>query len=261
MPYAVVMMTNVLDNDHPPTGVPHANAETPEQKFTVVRPTPDTHVVYETRIMAKSDKFGSDIALANRLGVPLRIAGCSGFHAPYYNKVTAVLGVVVDPTDPLFGEFVASRWRPIITNETVVLFRKDGEDFDEKQAEALHEYCSTQLQPLYVEIATMRNEGEDIRGLVAQVLEKMTPEAYAKFWEEYRDEQMKVLTNGDWAELKCPVQLEKDYRAKNCGACGGKDGKGGSALLQCAKCRKVKYYSKECQKKDWNDHKITCKAA
>eukprot|EP00752_Nemacystus_decipiens_P011513 g10223.t1 len=39
-----------------------------------------------------------------------------------------------------------------------------------------------------------------------------------------------------------------------------KCGKGGTGLMMCARCRKVAYCSKECQRLDWKVHKRTCSA-
>ena len=38
-----------------------------------------------------------------------------------------------------------------------------------------------------------------------------------------------------------------------CRACGKKDD-----VKKCSKCKKVSYCGKECQKKDWKDHKRSC---
>ena len=45
-----------------------------------------------------------------------------------------------------------------------------------------------------------------------------------------------------------------------CGGCGAKAGKDGALLLLCAKCKKRKYCSRECQAKNWKLHKKMCEA-
>lgn len=42
--------------------------------------------------------------------------------------------------------------------------------------------------------------------------------------------------------------------AAGCGKCG----KGGKALMKCARCLKVAYCSKDCQRLDWKAHKRAC---
>ncbi|KAF2660957.1 hypothetical protein K491DRAFT_687773 [Lophiostoma macrostomum CBS 122681] len=44
-----------------------------------------------------------------------------------------------------------------------------------------------------------------------------------------------------------------------CRACGKDEKDDGSDLLQCSRCKKAKYCSRECQKRDWKMHKATCK--
>lgn len=43
-----------------------------------------------------------------------------------------------------------------------------------------------------------------------------------------------------------------------CAACGKKKQADGSNLLSCARCKKVKYCSRECQRADWKAHKRIC---
>ncbi|KAI1161159.1 hypothetical protein F5B18DRAFT_674905 [Nemania serpens] len=43
-----------------------------------------------------------------------------------------------------------------------------------------------------------------------------------------------------------------------CASCGKNKQADGSALMNCARCRKVKYCSRECQRKDWKAHKSAC---
>ncbi|KAI0804899.1 hypothetical protein GGR55DRAFT_690858 [Xylaria sp. FL0064] len=44
-----------------------------------------------------------------------------------------------------------------------------------------------------------------------------------------------------------------------CASCGKKKQTDGSGLLNCARCMKVKYCSRECQRTDWKAHKSVCK--
>lgn len=44
-----------------------------------------------------------------------------------------------------------------------------------------------------------------------------------------------------------------------CASCGKNNQAGGSGLLNCARCMKVKYCSRECQRMDWKAHKSVCK--
>ena len=43
--------------------------------------------------------------------------------------------------------------------------------------------------------------------------------------------------------------------AKKCNVCQQEEGE----LLRCSRCKKVYYCGQECQKKDWAEHKQTCK--
>lgn len=43
-----------------------------------------------------------------------------------------------------------------------------------------------------------------------------------------------------------------------CNRCGKEKQDSGKSLLNCAKCRKTKYCSAECQKTDWKEHKKSC---
>lgn len=46
-----------------------------------------------------------------------------------------------------------------------------------------------------------------------------------------------------------------DEIKKKCYYCGNSGGK----LSYCSRCRMIKYCNKECQIKDWTNHKKTCK--
>lgn len=51
----------------------------------------------------------------------------------------------------------------------------------------------------------------------------------------------------------------KLHKPDVCAECSASHGKGGSALLQCARCKDRKYCSSVCQTKHWNIHKKLCK--
>ncbi|KAK4169848.1 hypothetical protein QBC43DRAFT_38684 [Cladorrhinum sp. PSN259] len=50
----------------------------------------------------------------------------------------------------------------------------------------------------------------------------------------------------------------KTAAASGCEKCGDKISKNGQELKACAKCRSVRYCSRECQKADWKAHKKNC---
>jgi hypothetical protein len=53
------------------------------------------------------------------------------------------------------------------------------------------------------------------------------------------------------------IKIVKDKYV--CITCGAKEGEKGRDLLRCGKCKKVHYCCKECQVKDWKNHKQLCK--
>ncbi|KIW10340.1 hypothetical protein PV08_11302 [Exophiala spinifera] len=53
-------------------------------------------------------------------------------------------------------------------------------------------------------------------------------------------------------------QEAEEHQAKACNSCGRDEAVNGSGLLSCARCRKVRYCSKECQRVDWKKHKANC---
>jgi hypothetical protein len=48
---------------------------------------------------------------------------------------------------------------------------------------------------------------------------------------------------------------------KTCGKLNAELSKEEKKLKTCSKCKRVAYCSKECQKKDWEDHKKDCRPA
>lgn len=58
------------------------------------------------------------------------------------------------------------------------------------------------------------------------------------------------------AEKFSAKPLKTGPAAVRCKQCG----KGGNALMTCARCRKVAYCSKDCQRLNWKTHKCICSA-
>ncbi|KAK4541986.1 hypothetical protein LTR36_007186 [Oleoguttula mirabilis] len=261
----------------PPTSVTRAQRDREQtgQIATLIRPSDvyakavceDIEVVKDLDFAALA---GIAIPLAHSLGIPLRLACMANIatsvNVPNYNEnyVTSLLGVVVDPEDARFGEYVPERF--VKTREgSVMLFRSDGKDFGQEQAEALLAYCGAELEMVYDVIPKMRAAGIDAKAVAKGVAAKaLTPAAYTKFWEAYRGEKLKA--DMDWEGLECPAvvqggQAEQGGGSEDvCGACTAEEGKGGSPLLQCGRCKTQRYCSKECQRKDWRAHKVGCAA-
>ena len=57
-----------------------------------------------------------------------------------------------------------------------------------------------------------------------------------------------------------PTEVSGTSSTETCGFCGAKPSES-SRLLNCGRCKKIKYCSKECQKNHWKQHKPSCKAA
>jgi tetratricopeptide (TPR) repeat protein len=62
------------------------------------------------------------------------------------------------------------------------------------------------------------------------------------------------------AELRTMRQVVRETTVKNCECCNKTDKHEGTSLSTCSRCRVVRYCSPECQKKDWAEHKLACKA-
>ena len=61
----------------------------------------------------------------------------------------------------------------------------------------------------------------------------------------------------DYSKLEDEAEASK---AEACRVCRRSKKADGSGLLNCARCSRVKYCSRECQRADWKSHKGTCKA-
>lgn len=71
-----------------------------------------------------------------------------------------------------------------------------------------------------------------------------------------------VIVNPDLKEISNPAgRTEWDTtEEKICLTCKARGGVENGQLLICTRCRKATYCSKSCQKKDWKQHKIICRA-
>lgn len=194
----------------------------------------------------------SDLSLPHALGIPLKGIGLGDQEIfPARNREAECLTLLVDPKDPGFG--FADR----TTVGSLLVCRKDGTPFNCQQMDVLQAYSAHRLHEVF-DAPQRKERGEvvDAEEIAGRLL---TPEAFVEYFEEYKKEMVK--TDASWAKVKCPVQLPAKYGVEVCGACGGKEGKEGAVLLQCAKCKGQKYCSKECQKEDWKRHKSGCVAS
>lgn len=75
------------------------------------------------------------------------------------------------------------------------------------------------------------------------------------FWAPFADDVYRPDLSGGNSMSAKPQARKKS----GCVTCGNAKGKEGGNLLNCAKCMKVKYCSRECQRADWNAHKVVCR--
>jgi tetratricopeptide (TPR) repeat protein len=68
--------------------------------------------------------------------------------------------------------------------------------------------------------------------------------------------KMKMLTGHQNPGNRMVQSAKAEEVCQNCGKGGGGPGK---VLLQCSRCKKVKYCDRDCQKENWKDHKKNCK--
>jgi hypothetical protein len=71
-----------------------------------------------------------------------------------------------------------------------------------------------------------------------------------------------------WRESSIPLDLGEGSNLKfksgekvngsSCCVCNAKEAKSGEKLMQCIRCKKATYCSRECQRKDWKQHKVHC---
>ncbi|KAK4540446.1 hypothetical protein LTR36_009192 [Oleoguttula mirabilis] len=136
-----------------------------------------------------------------------------------------------------------------------MLFRRNGVDSEHRHAEAQLSYCAGELGELY-EIPKNKLIGQDLRAAKARVMEKLRPEAFAKYWEAFRKD--KVRFDRHWEDLECPVKVS-GFAVDVCGGCGADEDES-MRLMQCARCKKQKYCTRQCKRKDWEVHKLDCEA-
>jgi len=74
------------------------------------------------------------------------------------------------------------------------------------------------------------------------------------FWAPFADD----MYSPDLGE-KNVADVKKSSVEVGCASCGKNKQADGGGLLNCARCMKVKYCSRECQRTDWKTHKSVCK--
>ncbi|KAI1746842.1 hypothetical protein F4782DRAFT_552975 [Xylaria castorea] len=77
----------------------------------------------------------------------------------------------------------------------------------------------------------------------------ISPAFWAPFMDDiYRPDRDVIVASGEGRPL-----------GEECASCGKKKSEDGSDLRYCARCMKVKYCSRNCQRADWRQHKTVCK--
>jgi len=202
-----------------------------------------------TRKFMNETLNGKAIPLAHCLGIPLRLALVYDTETSEMNKAILLLGVIVDPESVFLGAYSCASFMHDL-KRVALLSRSDGVDFDQYQAETLVTYCQTELDDLY-DVPSLSAEGKV--AAKKRVMAKLTPEAYAVYWEKYRTE--KAESDEDWNDLKCPVTVvSTQHGAEVCGSCGAQQDEGSGSegggneddimpLLRCGRCNKQMYCS------------------
>ncbi|KAK4540475.1 hypothetical protein LTR36_009221 [Oleoguttula mirabilis] len=156
----------------------------------------------------------ANIPMARCLGIPLRIIRLESPSESCWpkreNRLIRLFDRVVDPTDSQFGEVSTGRLGVAFRKGCMLLYRRDGQAFEPKHAEALLVYCGKELEELHNFWSDHYVGTGEVRVMEARVLEArevskrlLTPEAFARFFAAYRAKQ----TKGDesWKKVKCPV--------------------------------------------------------
>jgi hypothetical protein len=84
--------------------------------------------------------------------------------------------------------------------------------------------------------------------------EKMA--AFMEAFARQRNDHGDLSNEIEFMEKVVQDQIKGDK--EGCEKCGKSKEEVGKALMRCARCRKVKYCSAECQKADWKGHKMRC---
>lgn len=218
-----------------------------------------------------------DLPFVQRLGIPLRVLATPDLDPEGRPNtfVPVTFGFVVDPKDARFRVSDPSFY-PLLNKGRLLLYRADGLEIHTKHVEALTAYVGQTLDELRSQSKAV-NEQEKFttalfvpqtdvqaRAKAEKVVERLlTPEAFADFFENYRAKR--ADSDKAWEQVTSSAttpkaQPHRTSAAGTCGGCGAGEGEGGTVLMQCAKCRKQMYCGRECQKKDWREHKLVCRA-
>lgn len=194
---------------------------------------------------------------------------------PGYNNVAANLLRVCDIDDPFCGATLAlaaaaaendkeKHQRPETTKfldgtddvrGTYVFFRVDGQNlsyphFDALQAFIIRAYLGhfkgTRLAGLTPE--TQKHAKDELG-------QKLTPSAFAAYFEEWKRQSIADEREGWSWDVKCPVQASYD----TCGYCGAREKADGEQLGACFRCKKRFWCSEFCAKRDGARHSFTCR--
>lgn len=185
------------------------------------------------------------------VGLPMRFVEFSMTTSHGPSEAVALLSIDCDPKSATFGDALHHC-------EIDALFSRAGnQDLHELHLKALVTFVKTELGDL---VAFGKLEDEDeieaMRPKAELAAAKATREEFEKFYKRYfagrvaADDKLKVVESPYSATPFHPDMLR-------C-VCGDHRGSDGATLSLCGRCKKVRYCSPECQKKDWKSHKKVC---
>lgn len=219
--------------------------------ITKVPALPD-HCEISRRDFARNERYQLS-PISAQLGFPIKIATQPVAESSKWHNIFVVgLFVCADPNNKAFGASLAPGDK---CNGSFLMVRCDGKPLATKQLavfhQCIHESFGWATTPaFYHSPAAVRDP------IKAEIVKKITPSAFAAYYEKHRQEQM-AAGDEDWAKLECPVNLEQGVVV--CAVCGAEHGTEGQKLKLCSGCKKVQYCGVGCQKKHWKHHKLTCK--
>ena len=142
--------------------------------------------------------------ISTLLGIPILTRKCPPERAwkeiklytdPYENVQATFLHLDTDPKSPRWG-WAPPQWQN--KAGSVIVVRQDGKDITPRQVEVLCDFCYRRLQSLF--------ESSLETGDKERVLKNLTKEAFAAFFEQYKNELVQL--DPSWASERVPSAME-----------------------------------------------------